>query len=272
MDAIWSGPTRFTIDGVDFACSFAPSTDDLLCVRKPKPLVHSTLRLLAAEEPRRIVEFGIASGGSTALLALAARPERMVACELAPERVVPLDRVLARAGLTESVVCHYGVDQGERDGLGPILDDALGDAAIDLVVDDASHRLIETRACFETEFPRLRPGGVYVIEDWCWQSRLAHAVAHPDRPRPTPPDSAVEGTAAGTTDLGDYVRANTGLRPLAALTLELVLVRACSDGVIDELVIDEHWVVVRRGRAPVDADGFALADHYTDRDGLLGVP
>jgi predicted methyltransferase len=40
----------------------------------------------------------------------------------------------------------------------------IDDQLLDLVVDDTSH-LGPTRASFNTLFPRLRPGGVYVIED-----------------------------------------------------------------------------------------------------------
>jgi len=39
---------------------------------------------------------------------------------------------------------------------------------LDLVVDDASHTYEQTKASFEILFPLLRPGGIYVIEDWSW--------------------------------------------------------------------------------------------------------
>ncbi len=39
---------------------------------------------------------------------------------------------------------------------------------IDVVIDDASHLYEPTRASFETLFPLLRPGGLYLIEDWQW--------------------------------------------------------------------------------------------------------
>ena len=42
---------------------------------------------------------------------------------------------------------------------------------LDLVVDDASHTYEETKASFEFLFPLLRPGGIYVIEDWSWAHR-----------------------------------------------------------------------------------------------------
>ena len=36
------------------------------------------------------------------------------------------------------------------------------------MIDDASHLYAQTKASFETLFPRVRPGGLYVIEDWAW--------------------------------------------------------------------------------------------------------
>jgi len=266
--AIWTNATRFVLDGQAFACSFDPSSDDLLCVRKPRPLVESTLRLLAETRPRTLLEFGIASGGSTALLALAARPDRLVACELAPERVAPLDDFIERRGLAGSVECHYGVDQGDRTTLSAVLGKGFGGAPIDLVIDDASHLLDETRASFEEVFPHIRPGGAYVIEDWSWQSRLQHRVARPGTARPTA--GGVEFTGDPGAGFADYAAASAGKRSLAALALELTLACACASDVVAGVAVDEHWVVVRRGPAPLEPGRFALADHVTDPGGVLG--
>ncbi|MFP3608175.1 class I SAM-dependent methyltransferase, partial [Paraburkholderia sp. SIMBA_053] len=37
-----------------------------------------------------------------------------------------------------------------------------------LVVDDASHFYEQTKTSFKTLFPLVRPGGLYIIEDWNW--------------------------------------------------------------------------------------------------------
>jgi predicted O-methyltransferase YrrM len=271
MEPKWTSATRFALDGQGFACSFDPSSDDLLCVRKPRPLVEATLRLLAETRPRTLLELGIASGGSTALLALAARPDRLVACELDRERVGPLDRFLERRRLVDSVECQYGVDQGDRSALAAILDQGFGGDPIHLVIDDASHLLAETRASFEEVFPRIRPGGAYVIEDWSWQSRLQHRVARPAT-APAPADTAgVEFAGRSRTDFADYAAASAGKRSLAALALELTLACACASDVVAGVAVDEHWVVVRRGPAPLEPGRFALGDHVTDPGGILGT-
>jgi hypothetical protein len=116
-----------------------------------------------------MVEIGVREGGSTALMALAGRPSKLVAIELADHAPALTDLIEAR---DLPVRTYFGVDQGDRQRLTEILDNEF-DGPIDLVVDDASHLYRPTLASFETIFPRLRPGhGVYVIEDWRWQYRL----------------------------------------------------------------------------------------------------
>lgn len=52
-----------------------------------------------------------------------------------------------------------------------ILDDEFGARPLDLIIDDASHFYVQTRTSFQIAFSRLRPGGVFVIEDWGWAHR-----------------------------------------------------------------------------------------------------
>ncbi len=259
MELTWRADDRFDVDGVSFISSHGESTDDAFCIRKPRRLVDATVALLHRVRPARIVEVGIASGGSAALLALVAQPEKLVAIERDPAPVAALDSLVAARALPISA--HYGVDQGDRDALRGIVAADFGSDPIDLVIDDASHLFEETRASFETLFPRIRPGGVYVIEDWNWQLRLTYALAH----------SAPTGTQAdGDPSVRDYFRDNVRPVSLEAFVLQLVLVRACASDVIADVFIDESQVVVTRGDAPLDPNGFAVADHFTDPHDLLG--
>ena len=58
-----------------------------------------------------------------------------------------------------------------------ILDHEFVDESIDLVIDDASHLYVETKASFEELFPRLRPGGLFIIEDWASGHTMSKLVA-----------------------------------------------------------------------------------------------
>eukprot|EP01062_Namystynia_karyoxenos_P033346 TRINITY_DN24547_c0_g1_i2.p1 TRINITY_DN24547_c0_g1~~TRINITY_DN24547_c0_g1_i2.p1 ORF type:complete len:509 (+),score=71.72 TRINITY_DN24547_c0_g1_i2:79-1527(+) len=54
------------------------------------------------------------------------------------------------------------LDQGDRDSLGRVAG-RVGD--LDVVIDDGSHRALHMINTFEVFFPKLRPGGVYIVED-----------------------------------------------------------------------------------------------------------
>ncbi len=105
------------------------------------------------------------------------------------------------------------------------------------MVDDASHRYVETKTTFETIFPFLRRGGAYIIEDWEW----GHAIQWPQ-------DQWID-------------------RPLMSpLLSELMLVCGHQSGVIARFEIDPAFAVVWRGDAPLPKDGsFKLSDHYIAR-------
>jgi Methyltransferase domain len=201
---------------------------------KERPLVERYVELLEELRPRRIVELGIMEGGGTALLFALARPERLVAID----RRRPMDSTLrdyvAREGLDDIVRIHDDTDQADRQRLAEIVDREFGDDAIDLVVDDCSHLYEATRSSFNELFPRLRPGGVYTIEDWPW--------AH---------EQPVAEMWAGEV-------------PLTRLILELILASPVVPGLISEVRVDADVARVTRGDASVEKSGFDLSDHLDD--------
>jgi predicted O-methyltransferase YrrM len=269
MTIVWIDDTRFRVDGVDFVCSFDASTTDVFCIRKERHLVDQTVALLTELRPERIVELGIAHGGSAALISLVARPRMHVALELAQTRVPALDELIRRRGLDGTLRPFYGIDQGDRARLRAIVADQFDGSPLDLVVDDASHRLAETRASFETVFPSLRPGATYVIEDWNWQQRFTYGVTLALRSGEARAPAG-EGFMQGPDALRGFLDDNLERTPLEAFVLELVLTRACAGEVVQGIAIDRDWVSVRRGRAPLDPTTFRIADHYVDPHGLLG--
>ena len=281
--AFYGRVERFRIGEVEFRCSFERGSEpNRFYIRKPRRLVEGYLAVFDRFPEANVVELGIMEGGSVALAALAARPRKVVALELEPERVDALDTLVARHGLDQRVRPYYGVDQSDRARLGAILADEFGDEHLDLVIDDASHRLEPTRTSFETLFPRLRDGGLYLIEDWNWQIKdwnwqIRSATAVPERHR-DPPKAKFERRLSG----GSRWRAHRGRRrsrpkvaaerpepPLPALVVELVLATAESDEFVSEVTVGPGWVGVRRGSGQLDPETFRLADLYTDHLGLL---
>jgi predicted O-methyltransferase YrrM len=160
--------TRFLVsDNAEEYLANESSLDGIV-VAKSREMVEDLLASVADGRTDRIVDVGIYKGGSTALLAAALRPLRLTAFDVAPEPVEVLEDFVAAHDWAEVVHSHYGVDQADLPALLALIEKDHGGEPLDLVVDDASHFYRETRATFSALFPLLRPGGVYVIEDWAW--------------------------------------------------------------------------------------------------------
>lgn len=250
---------RFEVDGVPFVTGFGRRGPSGFTIVKSEDMVQRYRDLLSAFPRPRMVELGIAYGGSVALFSLLADPLRFLAVDLSPTRIDELDRFLAERGLADRVECRYGVDQSDRAALAGIADEVFGGEPLDVVFDDASHLYGPTKASFEVLFPRLRPGGVYVIEDWKHEHQLALTI------RRALDDPSSEGHAAAVA-LRDSVEAGTRLGPmvpLSRLALELVEAIADSEGVVEAVTVHDQWVVVTRGPAEVRGE-LRLADHAVD--------
>lgn len=233
--------------------------DGRLPVLKPRDLVEAYIATCRSLEPARIVELGIHRGGSTALLSQLTGATRIVAIELSPTPVELLQRFIATQGLGDVVRPHYGTDQADRTRVADIVDADLAGEPIDLVIDDASHLYEPSRASFETLFPRVRPGGLYVLENWRWQHRLADGLAAA-LADPSPEQArAIEERLASRAAEGAHETV-----PLSRLTIELVLARASSGEVVAEVTIGPHWTAVRRGPATLDGRSFRLEQAYHD--------
>lgn len=146
--------------------------DDIYYMVKSSPYLDSyrQIRAVLGEEVRNVLEVGVFRGGSAPFLHRFFEAQRLV-CVDRLSGVVPLDRYVKETAPVITV--HYNTDQEDQPALRRIIEaDFAG--PIDLVVDDASHLYGPTKATFEAVFPYLRPGAVFVIEDWSW-SHVASA-------------------------------------------------------------------------------------------------
>ncbi len=114
----------------------------------------------------------------------------------------------------------------------------FGDQPLDLVIDDCSHMYEMTKSSLNTLLPRLREGGLYVIEDWGW----AHW-----------PDEYWQGSAHQMVD---------EQTSLSKLILELVMVVASQPGLISELTVRPGVVFLTRGEEPVSSEEFDISKRY----------
>jgi len=253
------------VDGVEFVSGYGPeSTVGRFTVIKTREMLDQYLTLSDHIRGGTVVELGIARGGSTAWLALTLEPARLIAVDIAEQRIGALDELVAARSLERVVRAHYGVDQSDRKRLLDLVLDELGGAPIDVVIDDASHLLTPTRASFECLFPLLRPGGLYVIEDWEVQNRAADAYVA-SRPQPEHQDDFAAAVAAQMRRERVCVPEN---EPLSRLVIELTLAQATWGSAIDGFRVDRHWITVRRGPAELDPTTFRLRELYVDHFGL----
>ena len=172
MNSIKIGPGgEFSLGGENFIIEvdapkkgWRPSTLEAFTIVKNEPYLRVYEDLASGFTPRSILELGIFQGGSYVFLDKLFKPRRMSAVEISQRPVEPLLQYISR---TENRFVHLGTSQCDGEILRQIVLGELGDE-LDLVVDDASHMYEETKASFELLFPMLRPGGIYVIEDWSW--------------------------------------------------------------------------------------------------------
>jgi predicted O-methyltransferase YrrM len=214
------------------------STTERFTLIKARPMIDRYVALAASLAPRRIFELGIWDGGSTLLFHHLYQPERIVAVDIKPPPNA-LREYVAQRGLNAEIRLHAGVNQADAAALTRILSDEFSNEPLDLVIDDASHRLRETTASFNVLFPRLRPGGVYVIEDWGW---------------------------AHWPGVWQTMESPFALAPaLTNLVFQFVMISASRPDVVAEVAILGNLVLVTRGRAQLNT-GMDVATLYLVRD------
>lgn len=269
IDGILPGDS-FSVDGVEFVCQYLTgSTAERFYIVKSLPLIDRYREVCERFRGANIVELGIAEGGSTALIALLARPHKLVAIDLEPVSLAALTEFSERHGLSDVVQTFYGIDQSDRAGLGAAVDAGLDGNRIDLVIDDCSHHYEPTRASFECLFPRLRPGGLYLIEDWnadhVFRDALVDGLNDPATPNR---EQLVADFRRAMTETNPD-ESTAPRQPLTRLAIELAVARCSMTDAIASVTLDEFWIVVERGEAELEPDAFLLDRVCRDHFGFL---
>ena len=228
----WKSDTDAEFMGLDFYFegSFGESPPpNKVFVFKPRRFLDIYAEVLGHSPTHKVFELGIWRGGSAILLAALFDVKKLVCIDLSDE-VVSFDALRAEHPIGRRISPHYRTSQDDEAKLNAILDQEF-DGPPDLIIDDASHLYGPSRASFEILYPRLRPGGWYVIEDWAW----AHAMLPiwPDEPS------------------------------LAGLIFELQLAMACNV-LFDEVIVRREMVFFKKPLdAPVSCDRLNLTQLYT---------
>ena len=244
---IWINDARFTLADAEFLMMHNPedlnrsqTTEERFLLGKTRKLVTNTVAMRDSENIRQIVDLGIYKGGSVALYALLFEPLKLVGIEYVKEPVQPLENFITKRGLQEQIRTYYGVNQSDSKRLRKIVDAEFNGVMLDLVVDDASHFYAETKSSFETLFPMLRPGGIYIIEDWGW--------AH---------------WAGDEWQKSKYFPAKSP--SLTNLLIEIAMLSASVPDLVASLQVEHSVITVRRGSAQFDQGQFKLEQKYLNR-------
>jgi predicted O-methyltransferase YrrM len=242
-----------TVGGTAFRFGRANSTeappDGGFRLKRDRRTIEQIADLVATLQPRTIVELGILLGAGSAFIAELAQPKKMVALDLRTSPVDRLESWIDSRSLTEVVRTYYGVDQADAAAVRRIVVDEFAGEPLDLVVDDGSYYVEAKRASFNELFPRLRPGGVYLIDHWSMDHQF-EAALHAD------------SAAKGRVD--DVVAAAPRARrlPTTVLLFELVMASAYSPDLVGEITIHDQWAAVVRGVRPLDPDDFEISSCY----------
>lgn len=178
----WKNDTDFELGGYTLTMNYEhggskiKSEENKFLLMKARDFLEHYLSL-DPRECRRVLELGVYQGGSFVFLDQLLKPERISALELSNVPIPALDKYVAAN--EDRARMYYGESQDNVKKLLEIVSHDFG-GQLDLVVDDASHFYEQTKTSFKTLFPLIRPGGIYIIEDWSWSFQDVYQdPAHP---------------------------------------------------------------------------------------------
>jgi len=234
----WVSETQFFVDGLEFSGDLGSysekTTRDRVVILKNSSLMKQYLEFFGPHSTGNIFELGIWQGGSPLFYGLATDARKVVALDLDNSPPSALDEILRRHRIDDKVKLYFGTSQDDREAVTGIIDREFGDEPLDLVIDDASHQYGYSRRSFEIIFPRLRPGGWYIIEDWQW--------AHIDSP--------------AYQDGGHFA----GEPALTNLIFELLIAYGGHADLLQNFIVRSWFVALQKAWRPIPNDDFRLDD------------
>jgi hypothetical protein len=248
MSIIWNDK-GFQLNNIQFQLMvhlhdlFALKDEDGLVLGKPRDLIETYLEVFEAFDAPYIFELGIFRGGSAAFFNELLKPKKLVAIDFMPKAKPGFTAYLESSPNGKNVRPFFQVDQADTQKLDEIYAAELGETPLDLVIDDASHMLEHTRISFNNLFPKLRSGGLYIIEDWSW----AHVYD---------PNKIFDKNFGGQP-------------PMSNLIIEIMLASTYHRNLISEVRVFPTYAIIRKGNAEVDKN-FDIAKECFHRGECVG--
>ncbi len=237
----WISDSEFELDGLLFTCNTSelsrPTNERNILIGKTRSLIDLLYEHLSAVKPRTMLEIGIAQGGSAFLYTSLFNLSKYVGVDIRREDANVVTLLKEKHGL-DRVKLYYQTSQTDKARIAQICDDEFG-GLCDLVVDDGSHQYELSVQTVEVALPHLRPGGLYVLEDWGW----AHwpAARWQDRKK-------------------GY---NIGKPALSNLVFELIMLCASRPDILSYgVIVRGAFVAFHRGPYELDWHTFKLKESY----------
>lgn len=171
MEQRWTSPDDCTLAGRTIRHTpgdyTGKTTAEEIIVLKPQGFFQSYEALFQRGASRNILEIGVFEGGSSILFADMLPDAKIVGIDIREPNPAVLSHI-EQLGYADRVDIRYRTSQDDEPAISAILDEKFGSQPLDVVIDDASHLYDASKRSFEIAFPRLRNGGLYVIEDWAW--------------------------------------------------------------------------------------------------------
>lgn len=239
-DLEWRSESDFTVDGVSFQCAVGDysgrTNEERFMLLKDRTVLDQYAAVLGEAPPRRMLEFGVFQGGSPVLFSLWFGLDKFVGVDIC-KPVAAFDEFCRRHNIGRKIRTYYEISQTDRARIEQIVRTEFGATPLDVVIDDASHLYRLSRKTFEIAFPLLRPGGVYVIEDWGW----AHW--------PPSPSS----------------HSYSGHTPLSKLVMEILMLSASRPDLVSEVRVFPAFAFIRKSPDAQPVEDFKLAKLYNKR-------
>jgi len=158
---------KLRIGGINFDYYSDKNTDSdsVNFLKYPGLLIHY-IDLYSKQSFSNVLEFGIYQGGSALFFSsVFDEIQKYVGVDICTFNPV-VDSIVSQIGFSGKIKLYYETRQESLEILN-IIDHEFEDG-LDLIIDDCSHQYDYTKKSFEMTFPKLKPHGLYVIEDWGW--------------------------------------------------------------------------------------------------------
>jgi len=174
----WDTDNEFTLDQIDFvidpsnSISLENAPINKFVINKNKKRIEKYLKIARSRnEIQGLLELGSYRGGSLVFFDKLFKPNLIAGLDISKTSYDNLNNYILNVGSKMKV--FPGIAQTDFKKMSPIIHKFFSEK-IDVVIDDASHWYEPSKLSFKYLFPKLMPGGLYIIETWNWSFKPAH--------------------------------------------------------------------------------------------------